>query len=252
MIKDLTSVFRRTSLLALGSFLAVDAALLAWHLAHSIGGSQSATRWLATSVWSVERDRGVPEYWGYVLLVVTAAGLALLARRHHERVLWAWAAVWAVVFLDDWMMVHERGARVLLRLVGSPTEIAGVRAQDVGELVVWAGLAALPLLAVLLVHRTSGLEARRISWAMGLLITAMVFFGVVMDQVHSFFFDGIAPLGALEDGGELVTTSVAAALAIGLVRSWPARAAETPVRRSDVAVPHPSTQEDVGTRPTGR
>jgi hypothetical protein len=242
MIKDVTAALRRISLPALVVFVVVDAAMLAWHVAHGDGGGAEATRWLATSHWSVERDRGIPEEWGYVKLLIASGCLVLVGRRLRAPVVHAWAAVFFIVFLDDWMMVHERGGRILLRLIGSPAEIAGVRAQDVGELVVWAGLAALPLLAVLFLHLRSDARARQVSLALGVLMAALVFFGVVLDQVHSFFFDGVASLGATEDGGELLTISAVAALSVGLLRTARAPGDEASPHRADVTAQQPIDQ----------
>ena len=203
-------------------FLAVVAGLLAWHLAHGVADTQEAARWLATSHWSVERDRGVPEIVGYLLLGVAAVGLVVLGRSRRRPVFHAWAALYALVLLDDEMMVHERGARILLRLLDAPAEIAGVRAQDLGELTVWGGLVVLPLIAVAVLHRRGDAGARAVSRALGVLLGALVLFGVVIDQLHSMFLDGIAVVGpvtgAFEDGGELVVMSLLAAFVIGLLR----------------------------------
>lgn len=219
---DWSAQLRRSSPLARTLFLSIVAGLVVRHLWSGAGGTAAAAEWLATSEWSVERDRGIPELFGYALLAVAVVGLVVLGRRRTRPVLHAWAATFGLILLDDQMMVHERGGRVLVRLLGSPTEILGVRAQDVGELVVWAGIAALPLLAVVVLHRLSDLPTRRVSAALGVLLGGLVLFGVVFDQLHSMFLDGLpvaGPIaGALEDGGELAVMAVLAAFVIGLLR----------------------------------
>lgn len=221
-VRDWSAPLRRSSSGALALFLSVVAALVAWHLWHGAGGSPAATEWLATSTWSVERDRGIPELYGYALLAVAIVGLVVLGRRRSRPVLYAWAATFALILLDDQMMVHERGGRILVRLLGSPTEILGVRAQDIGELAVWGGLALLPLLAVVVLHRLSDAPTRRVSAALGVLLGALVLFGVVFDQLHSMFLDGLpvaGPIaGTFEDGGELAVMAVLAAFVVGLLR----------------------------------
>ena len=226
-----SDVVRRSSPVALAIVLVLDAALLAWHLMHAVGGSPAAMHWLATSHWSVERDRGIPEIYGYLLLGIAIAGLVYLARRRRQPVLYAWAATFALVLLDDEMMVHERGARIILRLVGAPEHVFGFRAQDLGEMAIWGAEAVLPLLAVVVLHRRAGRAERELSRVIGLLMAALVFFGVVLDQLHSLFWDGIAAAGALEDGGEMVVMSLLAALVIGELRSN--RRADVPAGTSE-------------------
>ncbi|GAA3180884.1 hypothetical protein GCM10010531_38810 [Blastococcus jejuensis] len=221
-VGDWSEPLRRSSPVALILFLGIVAGLLARHLWSGASGTPAAAEWLATSEWSVERDRGIPELYGYALLTIGIVGLVVLGRRRSRPVLHAWAATFALILLDDQMMVHERGGRILVRLLGSPTEILGVRAQDVGELAVWAVLALLPLLAVVVLHRLSDGPTRRLSAALGVLLGALVLFGIVFDQLHSMFLDGLpvaGPVaGAFEDGGELAVMAVLAAFVIGLLR----------------------------------
>jgi hypothetical protein len=235
-VGDWSAPLRRSSRVALAVFLSVVAGLVAWHLAHGTGGSPAATEWLATSHWSVERDRGIPELFGYALLLVAIGGLLVLGRRRSRPVLYAWAATFGLILLDDQMMVHERGGRILVRLLGSPAEIFGVRAQDVGELVVWGALAVLPLVAVVVLHRLSDAPTRRVSTALGVVLGALVLFGVVFDQLHSMFLDGLpvaGPIaGAFEDGGELAVMAVLAAFVLGLLRE---RVEPAPARVLDEA-----------------
>lgn len=221
-VGDWSAPLRRSSPVVLTLFLGVVVGLVARHLWSGASGTPAAAEWLATSEWSVERDRGIPELYGYALLTIGIVGLVVLGRRCSRPVLHAWAATFALILLDDQMMVHERGGRILVRLLGSPTEIFGVRAQDVGELTVWAGLALLPLLAVVVLHRLSDVPTRRVSAALGVLLGALVLFGIVFDQLHSMFLDGLpvaGPVaGAFEDGGELAVMAVLAAFVIGLLR----------------------------------
>jgi hypothetical protein len=217
-----TAGLRHVSQGAVTLFLAAVAGMLVWHVLHGVDGSAGADHWLATSHWSVERDRGYPELFGYALLVVAVVGLLVLGRRGRRPSLYAWAATFALVLLDDEMMIHERGGRIVVRLLGSPAEIFGVRAQDVGELAVWGGLAVLPLIAVVLLHRRSDRFGRELDYALGLLLGALVFFGVVVDQLHSMFWDGIPVvgpvMGVVEDGGELVVLSFLAAFVVGVLQ----------------------------------
>jgi hypothetical protein len=232
---------RHVSSTAVTLFLTAVGCMLVWHLAHGVDGSAAADHWLATSAWSIERDRGYPELFGYALLGIAVVGLLVLGRLRCRPSLYAWAATFALVLLDDEMMIHERGGRIVVRLLGSPAEIFGLRAQDLGELVVWGGLAVLPLLAVVVLYRRSDRIGRELDHALAFLLGALVLFGVVVDQLHSMFLDGIPVIGpvtgAIEDGGELVVLSVLAAFVVGLLGRR--------VQRSRTAAPDEDARIDV-------
>ena len=220
---------RRMAVALLVVLLAVDAVLIGGHVVHALG--PDGRGWLATSRWSVERDRGVPEVWGYLQFSLVIAGLVFLGRLRRQPVYPAWALAFAVVVLDDGMMVHERGGRVLVRLMGSPAEIAGFRAQDAGEMTVWALLGAGVAVVLLLAHRRSDAAARGRSAALVVPVGVFLFFGMVLDQLHGLADERLhlpswvnAVVGTVEDGGELVSGSVILAFVGALVaRTWPTR-----------------------------
>lgn len=201
----------------LGVLVAVDLALIVAGLVRLEVAGPSLT-----DPWLLETDAGLAEYAGYV----QQAGLVVLllalcwATRHL-----VWAA-YAVLFLcalaDDYLRLHEtRGAWLADRLAAHlwfPSDgFLGLRANDLGELLVWGLLAAVPVLAAVVLHRRSDGWNRRASLGMAALIAVYVFFGAVLDQVHVLVLDSWVGdvVGTLEDGGELVALSASVVYVVG-------------------------------------
>ena len=137
--------------------------------------------------------------------------------------LWvAYAGLFARALADDALRLHEnKGAWLADRLAAHlwfPSDgFLGLRANDLGELLVWGLLAAVPVAAAVLLHRRGDRWNRRAGLGMAVLVAAYVFFGAVLDQVHVLFLDSWFGdvLGTVEDGGELVVLSVSVTYVLG-------------------------------------
>jgi hypothetical protein len=201
----------------LAALVAVDLALVVISVVRLVVAGPSLT-----DPWLLETDGGVAEYAGYVqqaTLVVLLLALCWVTRHL------VWAA-YAVVFLsalaDDYLRLHEnKGAWLAEQLAQDlwfPADgFLGLRANDLGELLVWGLLAAVPLAAAVLLHRRSDGWNRRASLGMAGLIAAYVFFGAVLDQAHVLFLDSWIGdvVGTLEDGGELLVLSASVVYVVG-------------------------------------
>ncbi|WP_409329177.1 hypothetical protein [Trujillonella humicola] len=168
--------------------------------------------------FSLETDGGLVEYVGYAHQLALVVLLLTLWRLGRGRVWLAWAAVFTLVLADDSARLHETlgdRAAAALHLQG----VAGLRADDLGEVVVWGLLAAAPLLAIVVLHRGSDRDTRAASRGLAALVAVYAFFGVVVDQVHAAARDSAlgAALGTLEDGGELLALSLTLAHVVVLV-----------------------------------
>ena len=183
---------------------------------------------------SLESDGGLVEYVGYLHHLVLVVALLTVARLGGSRVWTAWAAVFALVLADDSARLHETLGDRFADALGFPAEVAGLRADDLGELVVWGLLAAVPLAWLVVLHRRSDRPTREASLRLAVPVAVYAFFGVVVDQVHAMARDGAwaGLLGTLEDGGELVALGVTVAHVVTLVGA--ARLGVTP-RDGDAA-----------------
>ena len=161
--------------------------------------------------WLLRAEGGWPEQFGHAKQAACAAALLLLWRRTRSGVFAAWAAVFACALVDDRLRVHERAGGWMARQLSLPQEVAGLRGQDLGELVVWGLAAVLLLAAVAVLHRRSPGQVRAASRRLAVVVAGYAFFGVVVDQLHAMAAGGALDrtLGVVEDGGELVLLSVA-------------------------------------------
>lgn len=162
-------------------------------------------------------DDGYPEMWGYAkeaLIVLLLGGTQALRRQPVYRAL---ALLFAVVLTDDAFAVHEA-------LGGALAAATGIVAST-GELLAWAALGLVPMLAVAAAYRRSDRHSRADAEAVLAGFALLIFFAVGMDEVHSFVHrhvEGFQTLLTLaEDGGELLTLTLLCALALGIVRRRP-------------------------------
>ncbi len=195
----------------------------------------------------MEKDRGYPELGGYLVQadVVSCRGLLLLLRR--RPVYAAWGVVFGIALLDDGLHLHERLGGRLVRVLDLPAEIAGVDRQSIGELAVFGVLSVVPLLAVVVLHRREDAQAREHSRVLAVLLGALVFFGVVVDVLHSVVGgsgDVAMVFGLVEDGGELVVLSVTLAVLAGWAAAVPHHEAAAPAQplMGDAESPRPVAQ----------
>ncbi len=207
--------------------LVADLAFAAASVAHLIAADDVGDR---TGPWILETDGGYAEQFGYLQQTAIALLLLVLAFQTRRAVFAAWGSVYAFALADDSLRLHEnRGAWLADRLEARlwfPDGLLGLRANDLGEILVWGLLAVLPLAAVVLLHRRSDPVTRRTSLVLAALLAAYVVCGGVIDQVHVLVMDtpiGDA-VGTLEDGGELVALSLTVAYAAARVLSARRRA----------------------------
>lgn len=156
--------------------------------------------------WDVDRDRSFMEIAGYVLLG-TAAALLLRRGMQGVPVYLGWSVALLVTMLDDALELHERGGEWLVDSVGLP-DPPGLRTQDVGELLVWAGIGVLVLSLLLLTHRRSAEVGRQDSWRLAGLVVLLMSFAVGVDMLH-------VALPPLPDGLEVLVVWVEAAGEVG-------------------------------------
>lgn len=230
----------------LAVLLAVDLALVAASVVRLATAGPSLT-----DPWLLETDRGVAEYVGYAqqaVLVVLLLGLCLVTRH----LVWAaYAAVFLSALADDALRLHEtKGAWLAEQLAQDlwfpPDGFLGLRANDLGEMLVWGLLAVVPVAAAVLSHRRSDRWNRRAGLGMAGFIAAYVFVGAVLDQAHVLVQDSWLGdvVGTLEDGGELVVLSATVVYALGrlLDRRRAAAAGDGPAASPEplTAVPSPA------------
>jgi len=162
------------------------------------------------SRWHIAYDGGFPEKWQYIKWGILIALLLTMFRQRRSAVYLAWAALFTYFLVDDSMMIHERLGQAISDYFGFQPALR-LNPVNFGEMIVSAG-AAIPLLGFLAfcyVKSTSSVD-RGFSQTMAVLLAALVFFGIFVDEL-----DVVAPfqivrslLELIEDGGEMAVASV--------------------------------------------
>lgn len=179
----------------------------------------------------ITTDGGYPELFNYgktLLVAVLAGRLAVFTRQPIHAAL---AAVYGMILVDDAFTLHEDGGEALVGAWGLGP-VGGLRAQDLGELVIWAllGTSAAVLLAWA-IRRSHGVQLEL--GALQLLpLAALVLFGVGVDALYGLAKDAFTGAGlvlaCVEDGGEMVAITAACALALATTRSHAAGGSDRP------------------------
>ena len=167
---------------------------------------------LSSASFSLESDRGYPESYQYMKILLAVGLLAAVFRQTRVPAFASWALLFLYLLIDDAFSIHETvGAHAAAAFGYLPA--LGLRAQDFGELTVSATSAALLLLPLAYFYSRGAAPDRAASRHLLLLLASLAFFGIFVDMLHVAIDAGWKVrflLGAIEDGGEMVTMSVMA------------------------------------------
>ena len=177
---------------------------------------------------SLGMEWGYAEIFNYLQTLALVGLLAAIAMRTREALYLCWAAVFVLVAIDDALAIHQQFGSLLAAIVPLPPGL-GLRPADLSELAVWAGGAAGLVLLLSLGFRRAAPAHREIGWYFACLFGLLLLFGFAVDMVHSLlngtFFASSLVLELIEDGGEMVSISLACVLAVAV---W--RASDDPAR----------------------
>lgn len=190
--------------LLLWLFLSADLAYIILHILYK------ATRFITSAYFSVKRDLGYSEFFQYMKFLWIIILLVYLVKRSKIWGFLAWAAVFLYFLADDAFQVHENVGRIIAGKLDFVPPF-NLRLQDIGELVVYAIAGAVLLLGIALAYWRGSKTFRGICIDLLLLISILVFFGVVVDMAEIAANFGVfvkETLGLIDDGGEMIVTSV--------------------------------------------
>jgi hypothetical protein len=161
--------------------------------------------------FAITMERGFGEWFQYAKTLGIV--LLLLSTARTNAAAGIWAGLFAYLFIDDAFEVHENLGLAIAPALSLP-QVGSVRPGQLGELMVFSAVGALFVVALLLVLRRSESHGRWLSIALAVPFALLAFFGAAMDLGHSmlrghgFYYVG----GLIEDGGEMVSMSVLAAV----------------------------------------
>lgn len=182
-----------------GCLLFFDLVLVIIHCMHRLGfGFESV-------FFSIETDHGLAEIFQYGQELAIILLLILSASRLGLKGLYAWAALFLFVVVDDAFSLHEQVGVYLADIADFAPEY--LRPQDLGELLFLAAAGGLLFSFIGLCFLRGPQRFRSITFDIVFLFAGLVFFGIFVDAIHGVFYK-IAELGLIEDGGELVVISL--------------------------------------------
>ncbi|MEM9566063.1 MAG: hypothetical protein AAGA93_25815 [Actinomycetota bacterium] len=187
---------------ALLALLAIDVVLIGVHALHVRYGLPGG------GIWLISRDRGIPESFQYLKMAAIIALLLMSHRRHRSAIYLAWAATFGYFLVDDSAEVHETLGDLVADGAGFDQPL-GLEGRDVGQVLVSASIGVVLLVAIGVATSRDRSPARPLTIRLLPLLVALGFFGVVVDVI-----DAIDVLGLVEDGGEMVTMTVAVAVVV--------------------------------------
>jgi len=201
-----------------GALLSVDAffiAVFAVHRIYTVLYNDNIP--MLGDEWHIDHDGSYAEMFGYLKEVIIVCLLISMRRRWERPIYMALIPIFTFVLLDDAFQVHERLGRGIVNALALQP-FAGLRAQDLGELIAWTTL-GVPLLAGALAALVRSPEEDRSN---GLLLIAavgvLVLFAVVADMAHvaviGTFRGADLLFTVIEDGGEQITLALTCGLAV--------------------------------------
>ncbi len=204
--------------------LAADLVLMGIHFASHYVPALKQPRLMVSNDWSYG------EMLQYVKELAIAAIFVTLYLRRRAGLLLVWAALFALLLLDDALSLHENAGAMIRRGLELPS-MFGLRGQDFGELAAVLPIGLLFALLLLVTFRRGDPAARSLTLAMLALTGVLAGFGIVGDLVHSWIPVHRWFFALLEDGGEMLAMTAIAALAYAELRRvpWRDRLAKSPV-----------------------
>jgi hypothetical protein len=223
-------------------FLSLDLFFIAFHVlvsATRLAGFIEGELPASLKLFSVINDRGLPEFCNQVKALLAAAFLTATWAKTKQMVYLCWVLVFAAAALDDAFLIHERAGDAFYRAFVHDS--LGERGIFVGG-VMFAGVYAAAFGSALwIAHAFADRQHARNSLIILFFFGIVVFFAIFVDGLHglvvailpelkaSVVFQGLTNL--FEDGGELLSLSLALAAVIAVH--------EAVMRRSPPSPPAP-------------
>jgi hypothetical protein len=242
MFQFTRSMHEHTALLLL-MLLSADFVFIALHIV------SQTTPFFNSLMFHIEHDNGFPEIYQYIKLFWIVILLIYVLRSTKCLGYVAWILIFGYFLGDDALKIHERTGEYIARyLTFAPS--FNLKLQDLGELAVSATVGALLFGALAWAYLMGTPRFKKISNDILLFIAALLFFGVLLDMVHSATDLWPIPafiLGVIEDSGEMLVVSLMLCYVFLLaarkgdsdlfLRDLPAKT--EPVVRSDAAAKEP-------------
>ncbi len=210
--------------------LACNLVLIVLHAGYYYCVRHGLDAWPRDPRFSLDSNVGVGQLFSSAQTLLLIGLLLQLARQTREVLYLAFGAIFLVVLVDDAFAVNQVLGTLAVQAFGL-VDLPRIEAQSLGEMAVYA-LVAVPLLGMVAAAYARGApEHREAGLGFLTLLMALTFFATVMDLVHLAFINSFYAsqlvLEVAEEGGEMLSESLALMLALTLVRKPPAGAPVT-------------------------
>ncbi len=172
--------------------------------------------------WNIAEEGSASELVNYLKWIFICVSLAIVYRRTNVPLFACFSFVFALILMDDSLQIHERGGDWLVHAINLQPAF-GLRAQDFGELSVWAMLGGLTGFVLLYGYIKRTEQSLPFGFYFLSVLVALVFFAMGVDMLNAWdglneetTFNNIMTgiLTITEDGGEMFVASFGVAGAI--------------------------------------
>lgn len=178
-------------------------------------------------LWNIAEEGSASEVFNYVKWAIICSSLMIVYTRCRIPLFASFAFTFFLILLDDSLQLHERGGAWFVETF-QVSSAFGLRAQDFGELTVWASLGVFVSAALLygFLKRTAE------SFVFGIyflgVFSALVFVAIGLDMVNALDVLNIETglvnaivgiITIMEDGGEMIVASFGLAGAVAAMKA---------------------------------
>ena len=222
--------------------LAIDCVILVVYVAYGAADIFLDAAKMPT-FWNIAEEKSASEVFNHLKWLFIFLSLLLVFLRSKVALFFSFAFTFALVLLDDSLQLHERGGAWLVDTYGIQPSF-GLRAQDFGELSVWALLGMLTGLVLLVGYVKRTQETLPFGLYFLVVLIALVFTAMGIDMLNAW--DGLngetnfnntmtGILTIAEDGGEMFVASFGVAGTVAALKAFPQMDVLIGVPRSDGA-----------------
>jgi len=161
---------------------------------------------LRTSLFDITADRKLPEIFQYFKFVAICLFLQHAAAKRGQWQFHPWMIFFTYLLLDDSVRIHEKGGKFLAKLPGFEP-LFGLSMHSFSEMAVSVIAGSILIIPLLWAYLSGTRTFRAISHRLALLIGALVFCGVVVDNTALFKTHSGLINDLMEDGGEMIAVS---------------------------------------------
>jgi hypothetical protein len=162
---------------------------------------------LQTSLFDITVDRKLPEIFQYLKFIAICLFLQHGAAKQSQWRFYPWILFFTYLLLDDSIKIHEKCGKLLAKLPDS-TPSFGLSMHSFSELAVSVIAGSILIIPLLWAYLSGTRTFRAISHHLVLLVGALIFFGVVVDNVGLFRTHSALLNDLIEDGGEMIAASL--------------------------------------------